>query len=165
MKARSLAPKVRTPYPQKLKSLFQEGNSMVKSNYGNHVHLVHALLMGIPLLLPSLRVHKTRLLFNVICDDKRYLCSIWGKSAISLCKYLHVGSSIEAYGRVHVPCDLLINKLGAKEMVHVDKIKVSVSSRNRAVFQVVKPAIWSVLSKTSIFSHLIPKQMRMEGGI
>lgn len=133
---------------------------------GDFVDLIGALVASVPTLFPNRKISKTRMMFNALYDGKYFMCSVWGKTALTLCSYLDKGHSVHIHGRVYavrrttVPT-FNINRPQAEEMLNVDRVMMTTPSAQRREFKVEKPKVWSVLSKIPIVSCFVPEQMRL----
>ncbi len=134
--------------------------SMYQMNDDDYGHLVGAQVTGVPILVPSLKARKNKLVFPVLCDSEEYMCVVWGKTALTLCHHINIGKTINVYGKekpghrmpiVHVRSMMVQGPI-------IDQAGVMYHS---ATFEVDKPKIWDYLSKVPGISRLIPEAMKL----
>jgi hypothetical protein len=126
---------------------------MISKMTNDYINLVGARVTSIPILVPHVKLRKTRLVFIVLCDSKERMCIVYGRTALRLCHHIHVGRAINVYGK---------EQAGHRRInVWVHTIELAGAVSQEATFTVVKPKIWSYLSKVPGVSHLLPEAMKM----
>lgn len=115
--------------------------------------LTGARVSCIPIFFPDLKPLKTKLVFTVLCENKEYMCIVYGKTATRLCHHIDVGRKVNVYGKEM--------STGKRPKVFVHTIMMPRLLDADALFVVVKPRMWNHISKIPIISRLLPEAMRV----
>jgi hypothetical protein len=107
----------------------------------------------VPILIPHLKVRKTKIVFIVLAMGKEFTCVAWGRLALDMGKILHIGIEVHVYGK---------EKKGYRRPnLHIYTITLPQAMAYDAVFRSEKPKIWDLLSKVPVVSNWIPEQMKL----